>query len=90
MLTLEELAVLLSLETEHGLPRGEVASYCLMLYQSVKFDERVALTVIDRLIALGYIHKNISGYLFLDPSGKQAIKETRSKTQKLLNKMAMT
>ena len=89
MLSLEELAVLLSLETEYGLPRSEVADYCLTLYSSERFDARVALATIDRLISLGYIHKNISGYLFLDASGKLAIKETRSKTQKLLNKMAM-
>jgi hypothetical protein len=86
MLTLEELAIMLSLD---GSPntRTYVAFRAQNLYGSARFDQRVALSTIDKLIAVGYIAKDIDGILSVTESGWVAVSATKSGISFLLRKL---
>lgn len=89
MLSLEELSVLLSLNSGLGLSSKAVVMNSLALCESERFDKRVALATIDKLIGFGYINKSLDKFLFLTPSGAMAIKTTKSKLSTIFNKLML-
>lgn len=87
MLTFEELAVLLSLESDLGLQKTTVALQSTGLYSGERFDRMVALKVIDRLVGIDFISRDRSGFLYLTKTGKHALKETKIGTIQLMSKL---
>jgi hypothetical protein len=87
MLSLEELAVLLSLDVDFGRLKSEVAVNANKLFLTQRFDNHVALGTINRLQDLGFIYKDQAGYLFLSKKGLAEIKNTRNNSMRLINKL---
>lgn len=86
-LTFEELAVLLALEPDLGVDRSTVAWRAEGLYDSDRFDRRVALSVIDKMLALELMFKDQSGFVYLSPKGKAALKESKEKLKFIFNEL---
>jgi len=89
MLSFEELAVLLSLDSDFGQQKLTVATHALKLYSSGRFDEILALKAIDRLKSLDLLSRDTSGYHFLTPKGQNAIKATKEGTRHLMKAMLL-
>ena len=87
ILTFEELAVLLSLESDLGLEKSHVAWTATGLYGGDKFDRHVALATIDRLVGLDLASRDRSGFVYLTKKGEEAIKETKDNMQGMLSRL---
>lgn len=86
-LTFEELAVLLALEPDLGIDRSTVARRAEGLYDSDRFDHRVALSVIDKMLGLELMFKDQSGFIYLAPKGKEVLKESKDKLKFIFNEL---
>lgn len=86
-LAFEELAVLLSLERDLGVQKSTVAWRAYGMYGSERFDYRVALSVIDKLLDLELMFKDKSGFLYISPKGKDALKESKENLKFIFNEL---
>lgn len=87
MLTFEELSVMLSLEQDLGVSKPDLVYAATNAYKSPKFDQRVALATIDRLVGIDLISRDRAGYLYITGSGREAVAQTKAGSMRLINKL---
>lgn len=87
MFTFEELSVMLSLEADLGVSKSDLVNAAVNSYKSPKFDNRVALATIDRLVGIDYISRDRAGFLYITGSGKSTLAQTKAGSMRIINKL---
>lgn len=87
MLSLEELAILVNLDSATGLSKADLVALAISDHQSPRFDRHVALATIDSMLGLSYAAKDIKGLCYLTQSGQAQIDISKANSGKLLRKL---
>lgn len=89
MLSFEELAVMLSLDTDIGMTKTAVSLNSIFLCPSERFDKRVALATIDRLCGFGFVTRDdSSGFYFATQKGFNEVVKTKQNVKIMLSKLS--
>jgi hypothetical protein len=89
LLTLEELAVMLSLEKDVGLHTKDVAYYAVKQFpnEQSRVDVKTALATIDRLVGINLISRDRSRFLYPTPDGTESVRHTKEVLNGLVSKL---